>query len=182
MMKPKRGSKAKEVPQWKLDMMAAESAGSSQPTAAPAAAAAAEGASDTGAPVSEAAQYLNQYLKRRREDDDSPKRPREEDDDDDDDDVDLSKYQFGDDDDEEEVVNTGTKGPQLTREQQLLMREAQYGGPKKSTRTFTVEDSLNSEEQSLGRERSQQRKQVMANASSTGLPTKLPASFGGRGR
>ena len=137
------------IPQWKLDMMAAEASQSSATGASPSKAAA-----DADADAA----------KRARVDADAGASssaappPPPDDDDDDDDDVDLSAYQLEDDDDEEEA--RGPKPPawpayaELTREEMLLRREMLDGGGPKSRKTFLVEDNENSIEKSAGSERS----------------------------
>ena len=139
------------IPQWKLDMMAAEASQSSATGASPSKSAAADADADAA--------------KRARVDADAgasssaaPPPPPPDDDDDDDDDVDLSAYQLEDDDDEEEA--RGPKPPawpayaELTREEMLLRREMLDGGGPKSRKTFLVEDNENSIEKSAGSERS----------------------------
>ena len=137
------------IPQWKLDMMAAEASQSSATGASPSKSAAADADADAA--------------KRARVDADagassSAAPPPPDDDDDDDDDVDLSAYQLEDDDDEEEA--RGPKPPawpayaELTREEMLLRREMLDGGGPKSRKTFLVEDNENSIEKSAGSERS----------------------------
>ena len=137
------------IPQWKLDMMAAEASQSSATGASPSKAAA-----DADADAA----------KRARVDADAGASssaappPPDDDDHDDDDDVDLSAYQLEDDDDEEEA--RGPKPPawpayaELTREEMLLRREMLDGGGPKSRKTFLVEDNENSIEKSAGSERS----------------------------
>ena len=138
------------IPQWKLDMMAAEASQSSATGASPSKSAAADADADAA--------------KRARVDADAGASssaappPPPDDDDDDDDDVDLSAYQLEDDDDEEEA--RGPKPPawpayaELTREEMLLRREMLDGGGPKSRKTFLVEDNENSIEKSAGSERS----------------------------
>ena len=136
------------IPQWKLDMMAAEASQSSA----------------TGASPSKPTDADADAAKRARVDADAGASssaappPPPDDDDDDDDDVDLSAYQLEDDDDEEEA--RGPKPPawpayaELTREEMLLRREMLDGGGPKSRKTFLVEDNENSIEKSAGSERS----------------------------
>ena len=138
------------IPQWKLDMMAAEASQSSATGASPSKPAATDVDADAA--------------KRARVDADAGASssaappPPPPDDDDDDDDVDLSAYQLEDDDDEEEA--RGPKPPawpayaELTREEMLLRREMLDGGGPKSRKTFLVEDNENSIEKSAGSERS----------------------------
>ena len=163
MFSVKRG-KAKEVPQWKLDMLRAEAEAAETSSAASAPAAV-----DTAAGTAAGAQDgpSDQSSKRAREFDD--------DDGDDDDDKDLSAYQLGDDDDDAGNSITVVQDQQLTREQQLLMRESRLGGPRKSTKTFMVEDAINSEEQSAGRERTIERAKTKVAAAGM-----LPGGFTGR--
>jgi len=192
-------SKAKEIPQWKLDMMRAEEGATSSPpkpsdavstSAAPAPSGGTSGGSNKRAREEEAPAVSDAAAEFKRKAEAAVRAhdvlstevgcgAGDDDDDDDDDDADLSKYQLVDDDDDQVVVNTGPKEPALTREQQLLMREEAWGHTaRKSTRTFMVDDNLNSEEQSAGRERTQERKAIMAGASA--IP-KLPTSFAGAG-
>ena len=136
------------IPQWKLDMMAAEASQSSA----------------TGASPSKPTDADADAAKRARVDADAGASssaappPPPDDDDDDDDDVDLSAYQLEDEDDEEEA--RGPKPPawpayaELTREEMLLRREMLDGGGPKSRKTFLVEDNENSIEKSAGSERS----------------------------
>ena len=83
------------------------------------------------------------------------RRPRDDDDDDDDDDdVDLSAYQLGDEDEpKEDVAHASAQPSSMSREEMLLMREAQEGGFGKSRKTFFVDDSAGSIEKSAGKER-----------------------------
>ena len=106
------------------------------------------------------------------------------DDDDDDEDFDESNYRLGDDDGEEEVqaaVVPGSGPAAPSAEELLNMREAIYGA-RKSTKTFLIEDDLNSIEKTAGAERSAARRHVavqlkaVARQDSRGLPT----AFGGR--
>ena len=105
-------------------------------------------------------------------------------DDDDDEDFDESNYRLGDDDGEEEVqaaVVPGSGPAAPSAEELLNMREAIYGA-RKSTKTFLIEDDLNSIEKTAGAERSAARRHVavqlkaVARQDSRGLPT----AFGGR--
>ena len=82
------------------------------------------------------------------------RRPRDDDDDDDDDDdVDLSAYQLGDEDEpKEDVAHASAQPSSMSREEMLLMREAQETGSK-SRKTFFVDDSAGSIEKSAGKER-----------------------------
>ena len=82
------------------------------------------------------------------------RRPRDDDDDDDDDDVDLSAYELGDEEKpREEVAHASAQPSSMSREEMLLMREAQEGGFGKSRKTFFVDDSAGSIEKSAGKER-----------------------------
>jgi len=182
-MKARRrsGADSKEIPQWKLDMMAAE--GSSSAVAAAARAvprpandakrvrdgekegAEAPGAAATAGSSGDAEGGTTEQA--------PPDLPPE--DDDDDDDVDLSNYQLCDDDDDEQEEGGGegaaaTTAPAepLTREELLLMREA-ADNSSKSRKTFFVDDLARSEEKSLGRERAADRKRARTAVSNTGL-------------
>ena len=137
------------IPQWKLDMMAAEASQSSATGASPSKAAA-----DADADAA----------KRARVDADAGASssaappPPPDDDDDDDDDVDLSAYQLEDDDDEEEGARAQAAGVAGVRRAHArgdaaAPRDARRRRPK-SRKTFLVEDNENSIEKSAGSERS----------------------------
>eukprot|EP00310_Coccolithus_braarudii_P025875 CAMPEP_0183333372 /NCGR_PEP_ID=MMETSP0164_2-20130417/2286_1 /TAXON_ID=221442 /ORGANISM="Coccolithus pelagicus ssp braarudi, Strain PLY182g" /LENGTH=266 /DNA_ID=CAMNT_0025502283 /DNA_START=43 /DNA_END=843 /DNA_ORIENTATION=+ len=170
------GAEPKEIPQWKLDMMAAEAGSSAPPAAARAprqsdehgVTANKEKGAGNRAAAAAASESIGEGASSPAE-----RAPRDlpPDDDDDDDDVDLSNYKLDDEDDDEgggEGAASSTGDPQYTREELLLMREAADTAGR-SRKTFFVDDMARSEEKSLGRERASDRKKARSAASQFGL-------------
>jgi hypothetical protein len=178
-IRKKKGEK--EVPQWKLDMLGERKAPAPAPAPTPAPAAASSSAGVAPRSVNYPARAPHRLLafageasgQKRSLGEEEPAaqsgahrshdesdgrevrhRPRDDDDDDDDDDdVDLSAYELGDEEKpREEVAHASAQPSSMSREEMLLMREAQEGGPK-SRKTFFVDDSAGSIEKSAGKER-----------------------------
>ena len=89
----------------------------------------------------------------------------DDDDDDDDDNVDLSAYDLGDEDKAREDQASSAPPPpqyQPSREELLLMREAADSGraDQRSRKTFFIDDNLESQEKSAGKERRQDLKRT----------------------
>ena len=178
MLSVRKKKGEKEVPQWKLDMLGkAAPAPAPAPTPAPAASSSAgvarEAATAQAAPDSLLAFAGEASGQKRPRGEDEPAaqggahrsydedaeravrhRPPPDDDDDDDDDVDLSAYELGEEEKpREEVTQHASAQPSsMSREEMLLMREAQDGAGK-SRKTFFVDDSAGSLEKSAGKER-----------------------------
>ena len=101
---------------------------------------------------------------------------------DDDDDDDFDPRNYGEEEEEEEEPPPPSfDQPELSREQQLLAREARerQWGFKNSTKTFFVDDELRSLEKSAGRERALDKKHIMGALKSGAAPGAgaLPGAF-----
>jgi hypothetical protein len=168
-----KGGKEKEVPQWKLDMLRAETE-TAEPEGEPTAKRQREEISTAS---DHAAEHDGGKAHAAKD------RDVAEDDDDDDDDVDLSAYDLGSNDASAELEFTGRLAPlpALTREELLLRREAAEGGGRRG-KTFFIDDSKASQELSLGGERSKDRKRALEMASRLGIaaasPGNVPNTFG----
>ena len=181
MLSVRKKKGEKEVPQWKLDMLGEQKAPAPAPAPTPAPAAASSSAGVAPRSVTYPARAPHRLLafageasgQKRSRGEEEPaaqggahrshdegderevrRRPRDDDDDDDDDDVDLSAYELGDEEKpREEVAHASAQPSSMSREEMLLMREAQEGGFGKSRKTFFVDDSAGSIEKSAGKER-----------------------------
>ena len=164
--RPKLGAgKPKEVPQWKLDMLAAESGETARRPRDDDAVTSAAGGDATAASSSGADDSRGGAP--------SP-RPREAaaaEDDDDDDDVDLSAYDLGGNDDGKDDEPGYNMAPvQLSREELLLRREAEeLGRGRRPGKTYFIDDAKASQELSLGGERSKDRKRALEMATRLGI-------------
>ena len=185
--RPKSSSKPKEIPQWKLDMMAEEEPTAKRPRedAASSMLAAVEGPEVAGAEVVAAEESkVEANVEVDAKVGNSGARDY---DDDDDDDVDLSAYDFGNDDmGSVEPVLSGldTRLPTLTREELLLKREQEEGqvslggrldgGRRKPGKKVYIDDSKASQELSLGGERKKDRRLAHEAASRLGMSAFAP--------
>lgn len=169
--------KDREVPQWKLDMLAGEeaaAAGASAKTdidvvsSSRENAAAAEERRHTGNAEDRGEDNGREERSApnlRPEDDEhaGDKDNGDDDDDDDDENFDASAYELGGNDDQNDEGEEEEKGwvpqPEMTAEEKLLAREQLYG-LSSSRKTFFLEDQNQSEEKSAGRERAMDRKRL----------------------
>lgn len=168
---------AKEVPQWKLDMLRAESESLARSSD--------RGSSSSNATLGKRARDADAQELRGEDslacarpstssapEPPPPPKAAEDDDDDDDDNFDPSNYTLGDD-DEEDANETMPMPPfapvhELTVEQQLLMREAKYGARK--SKTYYVEDQQASLVDTPGRERADLAKHLKKYAGGAAVP------------
>uniref|UniRef100_A0A6U5JK40 Uncharacterized protein n=1 Tax=Calcidiscus leptoporus TaxID=127549 RepID=A0A6U5JK40_9EUKA len=179
MMLPRRhkksSEKSREIPQWKLDMMAETEPATKRPR---------EDAAEReiGGSATRAKEHVEAAAAEEAA-------SRDFDDDDDSDGVDLSTYDLGGDEPLEEhpVVGIDTTLPELTREELLLKREQEEqpiwggrldGGRRKPGRKVFIDETWGSQELSLGGERAKDRKRALELAERFGISA-VPSATGG---